>query len=108
MSEHPDNQPRRSSDEPTDRSAQAHPADPVDPAGQQARVDSRAELLPEERAAGSENPEQQAEAILAESDARTDHPVATQQQSVQSPDVDPERLAEEGLDPDRTAQDRSS
>ncbi|GAA4455312.1 hypothetical protein [Phytohabitans houttuyneae] len=38
------------------------------------RVESRAEhLLPEERAAGSEDPEAQAEAILADSDAREDY-----------------------------------
>lgn len=34
------------------------------------RVSTRAELLPEERAAGSEDPEAQAEAILADSDER--------------------------------------
>ena len=38
-------------------------------------VDSRAQLLPEEQAAGgSEAPEAQAEAILAESEERTVHP----------------------------------
>ena len=36
------------------------------------RVRSRAELLPEERAAGSEDPEAQAEAVLADSDERTE------------------------------------
>lgn len=36
------------------------------------RVESRAEhLLPEERAAGSDDPQAQADAILAESDLRT-------------------------------------
>jgi hypothetical protein len=39
-------------------------------------VDSRAQLLPEERAAGSDAPEKQAEAILAESEERTVHPDA--------------------------------
>jgi hypothetical protein len=34
------------------------------------RVPSRAELLPEEQAAGSDDPDAQAEAILAESDER--------------------------------------
>jgi hypothetical protein len=39
------------------------------------RVERRAEgLLPEEQAAGSENPEAQAAEILAESDDRTDAP----------------------------------
>ena len=35
------------------------------------RVASRAELLPEEKAAGSDDPEAQAEAILRDSEART-------------------------------------
>jgi hypothetical protein len=35
------------------------------------RVSSRAELLAEEKAAGSEDPDAQAEAILADSDERT-------------------------------------
>jgi hypothetical protein len=35
------------------------------------RVARREELLPEERAAGSQDPEAQAETILAESDERT-------------------------------------
>ena len=40
-------------------------------------VDSRAQLLPEEESAGgSEAPEAQAEAILAESEERTVHPDA--------------------------------
>jgi hypothetical protein len=38
------------------------------------RVDQRAELLPEERAAGSADPEAQAEAILEESDEREADP----------------------------------
>lgn len=54
----------------------------------QERIDSRAELLPEEQSAGSEAPEEQAEAILAESEERTEHPDETQQESVQSPNVD--------------------
>jgi hypothetical protein len=36
------------------------------------RIASRAELLPEEELAGSDDPEAQAAAILAESDERTD------------------------------------
>lgn len=35
------------------------------------RVSSRSDLLPEEKVAGSDDPEAQAEAILAESDERT-------------------------------------
>ena len=37
-------------------------------------VDERADLLPEERAAGSADPQAQAEEILAESVDRTEHP----------------------------------
>jgi hypothetical protein len=51
----------------------------------EARVESRAELLPEELAAGSDNPEEQAEAILEESDERTEHPEETRQESPQTP-----------------------
>lgn len=50
------------------------------------RVERRAELLPEERAAGSDNPDQQAKAILEESDDRTEHPEETRQESTQTPD----------------------
>lgn len=49
------------------------------------RIHERAHLLPEELAAGSQDPEAQAEAILAESDERTDHPAETQRDSPQSP-----------------------
>ena len=34
----------------------------------------RAHLLPEERATGSDDPQAQAEAILADSEERTEHP----------------------------------
>lgn len=51
------------------------------------RVDQRAsELLPEEVAAGSDAPREQAEAILAESDERTDDPERTQEESTQTLD----------------------
>lgn len=53
-----------------------------------ARVEERALLLPEERAAGSDDPEAQAAAILADSDRRTDEPEQTQQDSPQSPNLD--------------------
>jgi hypothetical protein len=49
------------------------------------RIAERAHLLPEELAAGSDDPEQQAAAILAESDRRTDEPEATRDESPQSP-----------------------
>ncbi len=51
------------------------------------RVERRAdELLPEEVAAGSDAPREQAEAILAESDERTDDPERTQRESSQTLD----------------------
>jgi hypothetical protein len=52
----------------------------------EARVESRAELLPEEQAAGSEDPTAQAEAILEESDERTNAPEETRHDSTQTPD----------------------
>lgn len=42
----------------------------------QERIGSRAHLLPEEAAAGSADPEAQADAILAESDIREDRDLA--------------------------------
>lgn len=51
------------------------------------RIHERAHLLPEELVAGSQDPQAQAEAILAESDERTEHPEQTQQESPQSPEV---------------------
>lgn len=49
------------------------------------RVHERADLLPEELAAGSADPEAQAAAILEESDRRTDQPEQTQDESSQTP-----------------------
>jgi hypothetical protein len=48
------------------------------------RIAERAHLLPEEIAAGSDDPERQAEAILEESDRRTEEPEATRHESVQT------------------------
>lgn len=49
------------------------PDDPTtDDERQEARVASRADLLPEEDAAGSDDPDAQARAILEESDERTE------------------------------------
>ncbi|WP_073391247.1 hypothetical protein [Jatrophihabitans endophyticus] len=51
------------------------------------RVDQRAtDLLPEERAAGSDDPEREAEIILEDSDARTEDPEGTKHESTQTPD----------------------
>jgi hypothetical protein len=50
------------------------------------RIARRAELLPEERSAGSDDPEQQARVILEDSDERTQHPEETRRESTQTPD----------------------
>jgi hypothetical protein len=55
------------------------------PEEQDERVQSRAELLPEEAEAGSDDPEAQAEAILAESDERVADPEGTRRDSTQTP-----------------------
>ena len=49
------------------------------------RVDTRAQLLPEEESAGSDDPTAQAAAILADSDERTEHPEETMRESHQTP-----------------------
>jgi hypothetical protein len=51
---------------------------------EQARIDRRAELLPEEEAAGSDDPRHQAEEILHDSDERTEHPEETGRESTQT------------------------
>jgi hypothetical protein len=48
-------------------------------------VASRAELLPEEVRAGSEDPQEQAEVILEESGERTEDPEGTRRSSTQTP-----------------------
>ena len=50
----------------------------------QDHVDSRADLLPEEERAGSDAPHEQAEAILEESEERTDDPAGTAAESTQT------------------------
>lgn len=49
-------------------------------------IAQRAELLPEEQVAGSDDAEAQAEAILEESDERTERPEKTRRESTQTPD----------------------
>ena len=51
----------------------------------EARIERRADLLPVEQTAGSDDAEAQAEAILEESDERTDHPEETRHESHQTP-----------------------
>ena len=50
----------------------------------EARIERRADLLPEEQTAGSDDAEAQAEAILEESDQRTDFPAETRHKSQQT------------------------
>jgi hypothetical protein len=50
------------------------------------RVAERADLLPEEEAAGSDDRHRQAEVILEDSDRRTAEPEQTKNESVQTPD----------------------
>ena len=50
------------------------------------RVAERSHLLPEEEAVGSDNPRLQAEAILQESEERTNDPEGTQRESSQTLD----------------------
>lgn len=59
-------------------------------------VETRADLLPEEKAAGSDDAEAQAAAILAESEERTEDPEGARHDSVQTPD---EPVGEEDLGP---------
>jgi len=49
------------------------------------RIAERAHLLPEEIAAGSDDPERQAEAILEDPERRTLEPQQTRHESVQTP-----------------------
>ena len=50
------------------------------------RVTGRESLLPEEVAAGSDDPAAQAEAILKDSDERTEDPEGTLHRSTQTPE----------------------
>jgi len=50
------------------------------------RIERRADLLPEELAVGSDDPDAQARAILEESDERTEQPERTRRESSQAPD----------------------
>jgi hypothetical protein len=49
-------------------------------------VHTRAHLLPEETAVGSDDPEEQARVILEESEERTEEPERTRRESTQTPD----------------------
>jgi hypothetical protein len=69
------------------------PEDHDERAADDARTAKRAELLPEEVTAGSEDPDHQAAEILRDSDERTEHPEETQDASTQTSTPD-ERPAE--------------
>lgn len=56
----------------------------VTPGVDEGDISRRADLLPEEAAAGSDDPEAQAEAILAESEERIVEPEETREESVQT------------------------
>jgi hypothetical protein len=56
-------------------------------AADESRIERRADLLPEEAAVGSEDPNEQARVILEESDDRTDHPAETRHEYTQTPDA---------------------
>ena len=58
-----------------------------DPTPSEEDVASRAVLLPEEEEAGSDEPTDQAEAILTESAERTLDPEGTRRESTQTPDA---------------------
>src|SRR3954447_17869945 len=71
----PDPTPAADAPDAADAADAPDAADPVDAGDAEDRhVGSRAELLPEELAVGSDDPAAQAEAILAESQERTEHP----------------------------------
>jgi hypothetical protein len=68
--------------DPTETGPDSPPAAPVGADAE--HVAERALLLPEEQAAGSDDPHRQAETILAESEERTLEPEATREDSPQS------------------------
>lgn len=63
----------------------AAPSDCGTPTPEEHNVDTRAHLLPEEEAAGSDAPREQAEAILEESLERTEAPESARHSSQQTP-----------------------
>jgi hypothetical protein len=65
----------------------ADPETAAEAAADAERVGTRAELLPEEETVGSDVPVEQAQAILEESDERTDDPEGTRHEYTQTPDL---------------------
>ncbi|HEY9292040.1 MAG TPA: hypothetical protein VIP98_12235 [Microlunatus sp.] len=65
-----------------------HETEDQEPSGGETskRVAERAELLPEEKVVGSDDPDAQAAAVLAESDERTEDPQGTRRKYSQTPD----------------------
>ncbi len=62
-----------------------HHDDPAAAGRPDERVTERSLLLPEERVAGSDDPETQAAAVLDDSDERTEDPEGTRRASSQTP-----------------------
>ncbi|MCW2538511.1 MAG: hypothetical protein JWN95_236 [Frankiales bacterium] len=58
----------------------------TEPTPEDPRIDSRADLLPEEQIEGSDDPREQAKIILEDSDERTADPEGTKRASTQTPD----------------------
>jgi hypothetical protein len=69
--------------DPSDMPDQLDDVDEVDKVDRE-RVDERARLLPEERRAGSDDAELQAQVMLEDSDERTAHPEAGAETSTQT------------------------
>jgi hypothetical protein len=72
--------------DPSDMPDQLDDVDKVDKVDKvdRERVDERARLLPEERRAGSDDAELQAQVVLEDSDERTAHPEAGAETSTQT------------------------
>jgi len=68
-----------SSDETTDQDAR-HQHQQHDEHRDDERAASRADSIPEEVAAGADDPERQAEAVLADSDERVEDPAGTREE----------------------------
>jgi hypothetical protein len=59
---------------------------PNSPSVEPGRITDRSDLLPEEATVGSDDPMTQAQIVLEDSDARTEDPERTKEQSSQTPD----------------------
>lgn len=71
-----------------DDALDTHPDAAHDAARDHERAEQRAGSVAEEERAGADDPEAQAEAVLAESDERTDDPAGTRADYTQTPGTD--------------------